>query len=368
MDSYDLNKNKAFEVIERIVSEVITAILPNFSGNISTSNTNLRKLFNSYTDEIPSNTAELRTKISNVLLKDSIYSLEEGKKHLFIHYTSIENCISIINEGRIRLYNINYLKDPNEYNYLSSFFKNSYCPNKEILNHMHIFSMCEYKDSNSENFDLWRLYGKEGKGAALVLEVDGENMKYWESLCIGKVDYNPDIKKISLLNDKCNELILKVSKHFEIEIEEAFSILKLLTKKQIYSTEKEIRIIKKATDGFSKLDFENNRIDGLTMNKNDETCSYTTIYLNNLVDLSSKINIKDRMGHNVFLDDKQYTPFEAELYTYPKINLKEIIIGIENNKLMQSLDDIIYHKQRKESYPIALDMVSLGYSIFSKDF
>ena len=86
----------------------------------------------------------------------------------FIHFTSLSALESIIKERVLRLYNISYLNDPREYSYAGDLLTLDPDTRKDAKENTFLISICEssiLRGKTMNEFNLWRLYGHEGRGA-----------------------------------------------------------------------------------------------------------------------------------------------------------------------------------------------------------
>jgi hypothetical protein len=182
-------------------------------------------------------------KESSTAIIETDYSIIDHTQ--FIHYTSVENLFNIINSGELRLYNINNLNDPQELKFAIKnigidvtkfnlrFFQNSFF----------VTSLCGYSDIEKDNFNLWRLYGREGRGVGIVLSFENE-INSWEKFLLGKVIYgenNESIKKLKRLIDFHHEFNNRQNIHFNYP--RIFAAFSLFHKNEIWKMENEYRMI-----------------------------------------------------------------------------------------------------------------------------
>ena len=163
----------------------------------------------------------------------------------YIHYTSVDSLFSILNEEAFRCYPTKNMNDPME---VVSILQKLKLPvslemKEKIRQSLFVFSMCKYGSDNLDDFNMWRLYGKEGHGVGIVFEVENEN-RDWSSTIIGDVQYgnNAEIEK---LFKETIDLSLKYGK-LNLNKDEFPIILNLLMalhKNSIWSFEKEARCV-----------------------------------------------------------------------------------------------------------------------------
>lgn len=132
----------------------------------------------------------------NISLRGTPYLIENTRKVL--HFTSVEVLNSIINEGALRLYNLQKSNDPKEYQYASEVFQAVYELQEVsveryqkwvefIKENSFIFSATNIK--NLYNAKHWKEYGKNNKGVAIEFEIVNDPVD-WQLFYFSKVMYN----------------------------------------------------------------------------------------------------------------------------------------------------------------------------------
>lgn len=255
----------------------------------------------------------------------------------FIHYTSLTSAINILNSGNIRLYNCLNLNDPSEINYL---LKNSPInfTEKEVEKYKRehfILSGSMYKSMNDEEFNLWRLYGDQGRGVGIVFEVDN-NIKNWPSIFLQKIVYG-----IKEGNSKNIIGFLHFHKVFNDEHKlfnntpSLFSLLSTGVKNEIWTIEKEFRIIVKVLldrhSNVPKKSISNNSLITSRLNHelkpNGKMVSYVELPLH-LNDYKSRV-VK--------------TPFSKDeidlIDCVPNLKVKKLILG--PNSIFEKRSDFL---------------------------
>ncbi|RFC53186.1 DUF2971 domain-containing protein [Brumimicrobium aurantiacum] len=258
----------------------------------------------------------------------------------FIHYTSLSSAMNILNSGNIRLYNCLNLNDPSEINYL---LKNSPInfTEKEVEKYKRehfILSGSIYKSKNDEEFNLWRLYGDQGKGIGIVFEVDNK-IENWTSVFLQTVTYGANKS-----NSKNIIGFLHFHKVFNEEHKlfsntpSLFSLLSTGVKNEMWSIEKEFRIvIKLLLDKHSNLpedSISNNSLITSRLNHelkpNGKMVSYVELPLH-LKNYKSKV---------------VETPFskeEIDLIDYiPNLKVKKLILG--PNSIFKKRSDFLEYE------------------------
>lgn len=160
-------------------AEKLALIYPNFEFLYSHGS--------SYNGDVHS--AGYEFKISQNLLDKTDYELKAGQR--LIHYTSVESAFAILNSKKLRLYNLFNLNDGKEFEYLLR-EKGIQISDNDIFkmkSQLFISSFCLYDENAKDDFNMWRLYGKEGAGLAIVFEILNP-VHNWTNFLIGKVNYD----------------------------------------------------------------------------------------------------------------------------------------------------------------------------------
>lgn len=126
-------------------------------------------------DEPTSCEFEFRFKAKN-LSKTEYECLDRS----LIHYTSsVNNLFEILNSGVLRLSNLNALNDPQEWSYLvkslGMHFNNDQV--RDYKAHFFSSSFCKIENElQPDVFPMWRLYGDDGFGAAIIFELENNEV------------------------------------------------------------------------------------------------------------------------------------------------------------------------------------------------
>ncbi|RYE13128.1 MAG: DUF2971 domain-containing protein [Rickettsiales bacterium] len=126
---------------------------------------------------------------SNGFLKGSPYELSSDTQ--LIHYIpSIEILFEIIKSGVFRLTSLNAKNDKYELSYLTKQLKVNIADDiiEKYKKQFFCASFGKVYPNNEEEFTMWRLYGAEGRGAALIFKVEN-NIEDWHRFTIGQVKY-----------------------------------------------------------------------------------------------------------------------------------------------------------------------------------
>src|SRR5258706_11067023 len=109
----------------------------------------------------------------NSVLRGSNYDYDfKNNSGLFVHFTTLKNLLSTIKEKSVRLYDLNNMEDPREWNYAADAFKD-YLGHRDLIkeykHQVFSFSMMEFSNEVMSNeYIFWKLYGDGGKGVAIV--------------------------------------------------------------------------------------------------------------------------------------------------------------------------------------------------------
>jgi len=112
------------------------------------------------------------------------YYFKEGKK--FVHWTNIQNLMSILNYREFRLYNLHNSTDENEFKYAAKKFDTIEETIDYSKSYLYTLSFCESKEIN--NHHLWTEYGKDYSGVALEFEIINDPL-LWENYMLSQVYY-----------------------------------------------------------------------------------------------------------------------------------------------------------------------------------
>lgn len=108
-----------------------------------------------------------------------------GKKK-FVHWTSVQNLMSILNYRKLRLYNLHNSSDSDEFKYSAKKLNLNDDQIEYAKKYLYTLSFCEAKEI--ENSNLWKTYGKDFKGVAIEFEILNEPSD-WKNFMLSKVFY-----------------------------------------------------------------------------------------------------------------------------------------------------------------------------------
>lgn len=166
--------------------------------------------------------------------KDSEYFYNGGNR--FIHWTTVDALISIINSREIRLYNLFNSDDNEEFKYAAEKIGIS----TELIDHtkkyLFTWSFCEATLKNDES--MWLNYGRDFKGVAFEFEIVN-NPEIWKNYLISPVFYEVSQGMLETFERLEN---LKREYHNAIEVFLDLGKLIAFHKNPVHKKENEIRI------------------------------------------------------------------------------------------------------------------------------
>lgn len=264
----------------------------------------------------------------------------------FIHYTSLERFFNILNEGAIRLYDINHKNDPKEFEFLLN--KHDVELDKDQIEHFkrssHIFSMCKYNEEDGDNFDMWRNYGLGGDGIGIVFEILNNE---WNYFLLGSIQYEDNLENESKI---C--ALLKIAEKYRSIINPKklpliFGSLPLFHKSEIWRSEEEVRVA--CTYEYEPYFLEE---DGRMFSI---VSSMVKFYLRDgligsYVSLPLDINISKQVARIGDTDER-----EKSLNLYPRFRIKKIITGFRFSQTDSLfLQRVIWYHNRLNSDSIVV--------------
>lgn len=121
-----------------------------------------------------------------------------SEKPKFIHFTTLLAARSIISEKNIRLYNLNNLNDPREYSFSGNLIRFNNENKDDARDNIFLLSMCHpelLSNSIKDEFNMWRLYGENGKGVGLELNFNESHPGNWKHYHLSKIYYGARSRK-----------------------------------------------------------------------------------------------------------------------------------------------------------------------------
>lgn len=178
------------------------------------------------------------------LFQKSMYYYNRPLK--FIHFTSLKNLVNIIREEKLRMYSLVGMDDKYEFEYAQNVLgkpKNEFLTNRS-KSQIYCLSMCKYNlEELQKSLQLWRYFGDDGRGAAIVLDFESKYKYEWFNYVLGEVHYG---------DKKLNKLRKTVEAYYEFEKANNFKVsgfnkmfhkINSFHKDDIYRDEKEVRLV-----------------------------------------------------------------------------------------------------------------------------
>ena len=153
----------------------------------------------------------------------------------FFHLTTIQNLLSILNERSFRLYSLHNSEDPDEYSHAGKLLRLTENEIENRKQELYSFSFCPI--SELKNAAVWKEYGKDFSGAAIVFTIENDPIS-WDNFHISEVKYDSADKFDSYFNKKS-----EFEKKYSISAECDLSKLMGFHKQPHWKNEKEVRLI-----------------------------------------------------------------------------------------------------------------------------
>lgn len=210
-----------FELNAKITSEFLNILKTHLPEKLISRNGSIGPYFDAeLTDE-------------NLHYKDTNYFYNGELK--FVHWTSIQNLLSIINNREIRLYNLINSSDPSEFDYAAKALKIPLNQINYSKNYFFTFSFCRSNDLFNKY--LWNEYGKNYSGVAIEFEIINKP-DLWENFMISQIYY----KLPQFLIDFILDLKVLCEKYPGIKTEIDLGKLIGFHKKKRFKEENELRL------------------------------------------------------------------------------------------------------------------------------
>lgn len=271
------------------------------------------------------------------------YQIQKKNPLQIIHYTNIQSYCNIINSQLIRLYDCNNLNDSKEIelglNRIGFQTEEKWV---EDLKKFHfVFSASEY--NGKDDFNMWRLYGDNGFGVALVFEID-ENFKKWNGVHLSKVSYSEEDDNFQLIKEfiKFHNEFQEKNKLF-IKVPSLIPLLSAFQKNDIWSIEKEFRLV--ATCVYDKYDLKTKSPIFESINP------FLKNTLNQSVNNSGKlVSYLEMPITEKYIENKLKKETDEDVINnlrefYPRLKLKKVIFGhnLKGTKKGDSLLEYSYN-------------------------
>jgi len=170
---------------------------------------------------------------------DTILNCSEQFKPLgknFIHFTSIKALHSILNEMSLRMYSLNNMNDPQEFEWLAKEFGYNDFLTNLFKKSTYVLSLMNSDVINTSNaLTLWRLYGGEGNGCLIEFEIEPDHLQ--STKLVNVVYGKPDFTKFFKANKEFEE-----RNKIEVDLKGLIKLLACFYKDELYSIENEVRL------------------------------------------------------------------------------------------------------------------------------
>jgi hypothetical protein len=253
------------------------------------------------------------------------YQIPNNNPLQIIHYTNIQSYCNIINSQLIRLYDCNNLNDSREIELgLKRIGFQTEEKWIEDLKRFHfIFSASEYK--GKDDFNMWRLYGDNGFGVALVFEID-ENFQKWNGIHLSKVSYSEEDNNLHLIKEfiKFHNEFQEKNKLF-IKVPSLIPLLSAFQKNDIWSIEREFRLVATCIYDKNNLRAKSSMLESINpFLKNTLTQS-----VNNAGKLVSylELPITEKYIENRLKKETDENIINTLKEFHPRLKLKKVIFG-----------------------------------------
>lgn len=275
--------------------------------------------------------------IYNKSLRSSHYYLTD--KTYFIHYTSLEAACAIVQQNRIRLNELNQVNDPLEIKFakelvgvgddaLDMYVEGYDNPNGNLKSQVHrnkerlfTFSLCNVCDLDTpDRFEMWRSYAGDGKGVAIIFEIDNRNRNDWYNFHLSNVYYGDNVQTEILKRFiECHRNFERLKESTFYNFQYFVSSFLAYHKSIFYKEEKEVRLLTKG----AKLNLSS---------------SLESEFQNHLdFDLSWNIR-KSRVRNCVYLNlnnSYEYANYKhLKKENIPFIKIKQILLGYDNSEYL----------------------------------
>lgn len=153
----------------------------------------------------------------------------------FFHLTSVKSLLSILNERSFRFYSLHNSEDTNEYNYAGKLLRLAENEMDIRKRDLFSFSFCPISELNNEA--VWKVYGQDFSGAAIVFTIENDP-KLWDNFHMSEVKYDVADKFDKYFKEKSD-----LEKKYSISAECDLSKLMAFHKEPRWKDEKEVRLM-----------------------------------------------------------------------------------------------------------------------------
>jgi len=268
-------------------------------------------------------------------------------KMKFIHWTSIDALISMLNSREIRLYNLYNSSDTEEFNYAAEQIGVSEQMIKHSKEYLFTWSFCS--SDYLRNEEMWNQYGRNFQGVAIEFEIVNRPIT-WENYLLSNVYYN--ISKTML---ETFEKLRRLESEYHNGIETILDLGKLIGfhKNPKHKHENEIRI----TNYFpfdDEMDYQKYCRKEFRLNR--ATPTITTYFpLKLWVNNESAYIKSDGLNY----DDSQILPDDYFL-KHPQIKIRNVLFGkncgLDNWGFQKFRDALVRIIEERLGYRVEIDL------------
>jgi len=295
----------------------------------------------SQTNELGLGKYNARITSENKKLKETMYRYDNS--NCLIHFTKLNNLLSIINECSFRLYNLHNSNDPEEYIYSSTKLSEIYelqgfnserikSENEYVKENSYILSSTDTNSLNDKVF--WEKYADDGKGVAIEIEILN-NYDDWNYFYCSKVQYDSLSNFDRLINEWKKIHNKYPTNQYNISLNQLLS----LNKSKKWDIEKEIRILTLLPDFYS-YPFKKRLFEYLVYSDFNSKYMKPTKYF--------KLPLCNENG--IFIDNNVPDKCEEFWNIIPRIKLRKIHFGpnfIFKGSLNKYCDDLKFYIKEK---------------------
>lgn len=172
------------EIIDLITKEFMDTIYKYIPNECISSNGSFGRNFNARLSEM------------NSAFHNTEYFYSGERK--FVHWTSVQNLMSIINNREFRMYNLQKSSDENEFKFAANQLTMSENIIDHTKNYIYTLSFCEITEINNQK--LWLEYGQDYSGIAIEFEIENNPMN-WKNIMLSRCYYEIPKKFVKLFED-----------------------------------------------------------------------------------------------------------------------------------------------------------------------
>lgn len=304
MNKSDDKWAKAHQEIDEFYKEVINLVLPEARWSENSM----------FGGEGPPPTFKSKLSKERLLVKSPY---EYKGKNNFLHFTTLNGLMAILNSGFLRMSEFGNLIDKHELIYGAKVFEGADIFNfsedklMQLKENLFCFSMSQFSEATLKNQFMWEAYSSKGKGACVQFKF---TRPYPFSFLIGKILYGT--KKLDTVRKLKNAAIgfHETSRIFPNDFLELILELQSLHKAKKYNSEKEVRLLfRQDKEKYNKHSYQTIYQD---VNNNNEVKYFNKIYLKGRNEILKEVKEK-----NLGIDEK--TLFSI----FPQVEITGITLG-----------------------------------------